>query len=434
MTTSSSTTTLLSTILVTALPSKATNGPQTQHQRPAHWLDKRGTAFQNPWPSWRDMNFSDSFYLLTQLPKFPSRPKDASHIVSTRFPTWGAQFRHSATANNSLPVEHVKHQPDTKDQEAKEGKDRTIATWLGHACFLVEFPTRSEGVSRGVRVLFDPVFSDRCSPSQWVGPKRFTQPPCKIEELPEVDAVVISHNHYDHLDTHTIRTIFKHQSRPPHFFAPLGNGPWFDSVGIPKSHTHIMDWWDTKRIEVAVPGKENGDGEEQKVAIDLTCTPAQHMTGRGIHDRFKTLWASWSAVEVVPEPQAASGVTPTKVFFGGDTGYRAVMDHENEDEVPTCPVFKEIGEKFGGFDLALIPIGAYQPRRFMSPFHCAPQDSVRLFQDIRAKRALGMHWGTWVLTSEEVTEPPKRLAQECEKLGIEAGRFTTCEIGESLWF
>jgi len=150
-------------------------------------------------------------------------------------------------------------------------------------------------------------------------------------------------------------------------------------------------------------------------------------------DRFydlKTLWSSWVVEEVLP-PGSEQG---KKVFFAGDTGYRAVLDGQEEDEAPVCPAFKEIGERFGGIDLAFIPIGAYLPRRFMSPIHCAPQDSVRIFKDVRAKRGVGIHWGTFILTLEEVDEPPKRLKEECEKLGIEEGVFSVCDIGETRFF
>lgn len=269
------------------------------------------------------------------------------------------------------------------------------------------------------------------------------------------------------------------RDRKPHIFAPLGNANYFRSIGIPKDNVHILDWWDSNRIEVQIPEKGSTDsskenGGSEKISFDLTCTPCQHFTGRGIFDRFKSLWASWVVEEIVPPSSQEKGV---KVFFGGDTGYRAVRDGQNEEEVPSCPVFEEIGERFGGFDFAMIPIGsvnsslfnhlvqvldaifyffctcrAYLPRSFMSPIHCAPQDSVRLFKDIRAKKALGMHWGyvricvtphhisefysyrTWILTTEEVMEPPKRLKEECVKIGIPDGDFVVCDIGETMFF
>lgn len=384
--------------------------PVQENATPAHWVNATGCAFQNPWDSWRSHTISDRLSLVNAARNFPSHPKDPATLFPIRTPTWG---RSSGDGGKFVEDSYF--------------NEKIKVTWLGHACFFVEFPARVG--DRGVRILFDPVFSDRCSPSQWIGPKRYTPPPCKIEDIPEVDAIVISHNHYDHLDTHTIRTLLaRSPSRSPHIFAPLGNGPYFKDLGVAASHTHIMDWWDSKRVEVSVAGKD-----DQPSAVDITCTPGQHFTGRSIFDNFKTLWGSWTIEEVVQDTTSSSR-PPVKVFFAGDTGYRAVNDGEDEDQVPVCPAFKQIGDRFGGFDCALIPIGAYLPRQFMSPIHCAPQDSVRLFQDIKAKRAVGMHWATWVLTSEDVLEPPKRLAEECKKLGIDDDAFTVCDIGETLFF
>ncbi|KAJ7581790.1 N-acyl-phosphatidylethanolamine-hydrolyzing phospholipase D [Mycena floridula] len=363
--------------------------------RPSHWSNGSATSFRNPWPSFKAKTQVEALVAMSGAYKWPSAPKDAASQMGIRKPTWGA---------------HAVDQTKIK------------STWLGHACFLVEMPSSSP-TERGARILFDPVFSHRCSPVQWMGPARFTPPPCQISDIPDMDAVVISHNHYDHLDTHTITQLSKRKS-PPHFFAPLGNQAYFRSLGIPDSHIHILDWWEGRRVEIEQPSS--------KTTVDITCTPAQHFTGRGLTDRFKTLWASWTIEEVL-EPDSDTR-TARKVFFAGDTGYRSVQDGEDEEKVPFCPAFKEIGEKFGGFDLALIPIGAYLPRDFMSPVHCAPQDSVRVFKDIRAKRALGMHWGTWILTGEDVLEPPKRLAEECKKIGIEEGHFGVCGLGDTRLF
>ncbi|KAF8907145.1 Metallo-hydrolase/oxidoreductase [Mucidula mucida] len=315
-------------------------------------------------------------------------PAPPHNIVPVRKPTWGW------------------------DVEEKAAEKQMKATWLGHACFLLE-------LSSGVRILFDPVFSDRCSPSQLMGPKRFTDAPCTIEEIPPVDAIVISHNHYDHLDTHTITTLFKTSKRMPHIFAPLGNEHYFSSLGILKTHFHTLDWW--QKAELTVPSAKDSSITD---TLTLTCTPAQHRTGRGILDQLKTLWSSWVVTTSASK----------NIFFAGDTGYRYVPDGADENEMPYCPAFEEIGERFGEMEMAMIPIGAYEPRWFMSPMHCAPQDSVRVFRDVRAKRAVAMHWGAWVLTTEDVLEPPRKLKEECKKLGIEDGVFTVCDIGETTFF
>ncbi|KAH7063007.1 Metallo-hydrolase/oxidoreductase [Auriculariales sp. MPI-PUGE-AT-0066] len=347
-------------------------------------------AFINPWPSFTNHTAGDMFKMVrtgAMSMGTNSTPAEISKRIPVRMPTWGNEAAPSAIKS----------------------------TWLGHACFLLEMPRDPAAHGeRGVRVLFDPVFSHRCSPVQFMGPARFTEAPCKIEEIPEVDAIVISHNHYDHMDTHTLTTLFERPGPKPHIFAPLGNEAYFKSLGcIPNGHMHTLDWWGAAKVDTA-----HG-------TVDVHCTPCQHFTGRGIGDRFKTLWASWAIV--------APGEHGKKVWFGGDTGYRSVPQGADEDKVPTCPAFKEIGEAFGGFDFAMIPIGAYEPRWFMSPIHCAPQDSVRVFQDIRAKRATGMHWGTWVLTTESIFEPPTKLREEAAKLGLEPGAFDACkEIGETV--
>ncbi|GAA5826543.1 hypothetical protein JCM10212_005330, partial [Sporobolomyces blumeae] len=235
------------------------------------------------------------------------------------------------------------------------------ATWLGHACFLVEFPTATStsesGANEGpgVRVLFDPVWSHRCSPSQLIGPARVVDPPIKIDEIPPVSAVVISHNHYDHLDIMTLKHLYDAQPRGTlHFFAPLGNRDWFiKTIGCDPSHVSEMDWWDSKDVELSVtgPATQSLPGKGFKV----TCTPCQHFTGRGILDRNDTLWASWSV-------ESNEG---GKVWFAGDTGYKSIprgVPIEDEHKYPHCPAFKQIGDRLGGFDLGMIPIGAYDPR------------------------------------------------------------------------
>jgi L-ascorbate metabolism protein UlaG (beta-lactamase superfamily) len=166
------------------------------------------------------------------------------------------------------------------------------ATWLGHACYYVEFPS-------GLRVLFDPVFEDRCSPLSWLGPKRYTEAPCKISDIPIIDAVVISHNHYDHLSYHTVKEISqKHPSC--HFFAPLGNKKWFTESGI--DNMTELDWWEERDITLSpsqssstdVTKPEDTSLKADKIFGCISCLPCQHTSNRCIRDRAKTLWASWS--------------------------------------------------------------------------------------------------------------------------------------------
>jgi N-acyl-phosphatidylethanolamine-hydrolysing phospholipase D len=160
--------------------------------------------------------------------------------------------------------------------------------------------------------------------------------------------------------------------------------------------------------------------------VTIHCTPCQHFTGRGLHDRFKTLWSSWAVT------------TPSfKYYFAGDTGYRSVNGKETEEELaalPVCPAFKEIGEKFNGFDLASIPIGAYSPRSIMSPVHCNPDDSVSVHVDIKSKKSIGMHYCTFILTDENVLDPPIKLLESLRKRALPDDQFETMKIGESRSF
>lgn len=303
-------------------------------------------------------------------------------------------------------------------------------TWLGHACYLVEFPG-------GLRVLFDPVFEGRCGPMAMLGPKRYNDPPCKIEDIPAIDIVVISHAHYDHLSHPTVTKI-KQLHPNVHFFAPLGNKKWFADSGL--HNATELDWWQSRDVHLS-PVEESKpqvveSGSQVKSAKDILatveCLPCQHMAARTPFDKAHTLWASWSI---------SSG--GKKVWFGGDTGYRSVPSiPKGEDDygpkyqnLPTCPAFKQIGELRGPFDLGLIPIGAYEPRFIMSPMHANPFDSANIFVDTQCKRALGMHWGTWVLTEEDVLEPPRLLKKALSGKGIpEEGVFDVCDIGESREF
>ena len=198
-----------------------------------------------------------------------------------------------------MPVRKPQFLPDRTTQKLR-------VTWLGHACYYVEFPG-------GLRVLFDPVFEDRCSPLSWLGPKRYTEMPCKTEDIPFVDAVIISHNHYDHLSYPTIKQL--HESHPNcHFFAPLGNKKWFTGCGI--ENMTELDWWEERNIALAPSNSpqgaiHSGETNPENHAISnilghIGCRPCQHTSSRTLWDRSKTLWSSWSV---------ESGVC--KVYFAG---------------------------------------------------------------------------------------------------------------------
>lgn len=304
-------------------------------------------------------------------------------------------------------------------------------------------------------MLFDPVLEDRCSPFTFLGPKRYTRRACPIADLPFLDAVVISHSHYDHLSLPTVREI---QRRFPdaHFFVGLGLASWFRDSGL--ANVTELDWWEDVEMTVKLGGEEGGKGkgegegesegaeETTTITATISCLPSQHTSSRFGLDQDKTLWCSWG-VKSTGQPSPASPSSPpavTKsVYFGGDTGYRWVPDlppteddhSEKYDHLPSNPDFKQIGDLRGPFDLGLLPIGAYAPRTMMSHMHADPFDAVDIFCDTRCRRAMAIHWGTWVLTTEPVMEPPEKLKEALRRKGLdEVGLFDICDIGESRTF
>ncbi|KAK9381410.1 beta-lactamase superfamily domain-containing protein [Kockiozyma suomiensis] len=294
--------------------------------------------------------------------------------------------------------------PAFVSQPADRDQSKIRATWLGHASFLAEMPS-------GLTALFDPLFGKKCAPTYIPGLNRISPSPCKVEDLPQVDIVCISHAHYDHLDHYSIKLL--HKIFPNiHYFVPLGMKSWFTSSGI--TQVTELDWWDQREFSV------NG------LTATVSCLPAQHTSNRNLRDYGKALCASW-AID-----------SKGKVYFGGDTGYRAVPKvadgvDDHDLDLPVCPAFKEIGDFRGPFDLALLPIGAYSPRHIMSRVHSDPEDSVNIFRDVKAKRALAMHYGTWILTDEPILEPIQKLREALTKFSIpETGVFDTIPVGESV--
>lgn len=256
---------------------------------------------------------------------------------------------------------------------------QNAATWIGHATVFLQL--------NGVNILTDPHFSGRASPVSFLGPKRTTPPGFALAELPPVDIVVLSHNHYDHLDSRTIRLLTKGEKQP-RFFAPLGVGKALRAMGA--KDVKELDWHQTATAK----------------GLTFTALPCQHWSSRLPWDRNKTLWAAWRIVS----PKLSA-------LFIGDTGY-------SRD-------FIDIRERYGATDIAVIPIGAYEPRWFMKNAHINPQESVRIFQEIGARFAIASHWGSFQLTDEMMDEPPQKLKQARAQAGLSAADFAVLQPGET---
>lgn len=256
-------------------------------------------------------------------------------------------------------------------------------TWIGHATALIQYKNRS--------ILTDPHLTMNAAPVANFGPVRAVPPALKVDELPNVDYVVISHNHYDHLDHDTVELL----GNDVHWLVPLGLKKWLMKRDISPERITELDWW------------QQWDSEE---GAAFTLTPAKHWSKRTLFDTNKTLWGSWSIQ-----------LYDFKVWFGGDTGYDGDM-------------FKDIGSQLGPFDLALIPIGAYSPRYFMAEQHIDPEQAIMTHQDIRAKTSIGIHWGTFELTHEPFLEPRELLNQliDAESINGNDLDFKTLNVGETL--
>lgn len=366
--------------------------PDCRTRDTSHHTDK---GFCNPWPS------------------YSSNPSLIS-LLQTRF----------GSNRNFVPVPPNRHGlvPVVKPGWGV-GKEGLKATWIGHASWFLETSTQ-HGRDRGIRILVDPVWSERVSPVTFAGPKRFSPVPCALEDVPDVDLVVISHNHYDHLDLETIKNIFARRKGRVKFACALGLKRWFVGLGIGMEEDDVieLDWWQGVEVNVKDVG-----------SIKLTCTPSQHISGRSIWDTGHTLWCSWVIEEISTGTAAAK-----KLYFAGDTAYRTVdtesLDEKDLASFPACPAFKEIGETFGPFDLALLPIGCYCPRAFMSKVHCSPEDSICIHKDLKSKKSIGMHYGTvrggLSQYYEPVVDPPERWKVACHENGLKWGKEVgLCDIG-----
>lgn len=257
--------------------------------------------------------------------------------------------------------------------------DGIRVTFVNHSTFLIQV--------HGLNILTDPVWARRVSPFTWAGPQRMTAPGIRFEELPRIDVVVLTHNHYDHLDIATMRMIFG--AHHPRIFVPLGVRAFLEQQSVRGSEE--VDWWD----EVIV----NKD-------IKIQAVPAQHFSGRGFLDRDATLWCGYVF-------KTGHG----NIYFAGDSGYNPVT-------------FKEIGIRSGPMKISFLPIGAYKPEWFMSPIHVSPDEAIRIHSEVGSQTSLAMHFGTFALADDGENEPLNDLNSAMDKYGIPAERFLALRTGE----
>jgi N-acyl-phosphatidylethanolamine-hydrolysing phospholipase D len=260
----------------------------------------------------------------------------------------------------------------------RANREAATVTWVGHATLLVQLD--------GVNLLTDPHWSERASPVGFAGPRRVSAPGLRFEDLPPIHLVVISHDHYDHLDVATVQRLAREHR--PRFLVPLGLKAWFAELGI--TDVEELDWWQSRTVS----------------GLEVTCVPAQHFSGRTLWDRNRRLWSGW----------AVRG-RDRRLFFAGDTGY--------------ARVFKEIGARLGPFDLAAIPIGAYLPPVIMKASHTTPEEALDVHADVNGRALVPIHWGTFDLAEEPLDEPPQRLEADARRRGLGPERVWILKFGET---
>lgn len=422
------------------------------------------TGFRNPWPSFHKPTRQELWDSLA----FGADGDPCIELAASNAPEALTDGSSSATRNKQAAHLLRIEKPDLSfDGDTHRSK----STWLGHAAMLLQLPSLDARGS-SVRILFDPMFSMRCSPSQSVGPIRSYLPPCKLEDLHPIHIVLISHNHYDHLDCETIKGLWKLHSSTIRFIVPLKNKKWFAECGVPADRVEELDWWDSATISAA---------DSSGAQLQITCTPAQHGSGRDGGDANTTLWSSWHL-----EHRAAHG-DPYRIFFAGDTGYQFHSDPSWPPQPPTpakktypeqsaapkqpksrrtrskaanplapaypaCPAFAEIATRLGPPHLLYLPLAlgatwAYLKSFFsnylpdyLDPFprhspgiagaiHMPPWDAVSVLREmtdgaageLKSDRpiAIGMHWGTFVTDQTEVLKTLGQLEWACIQQDVE---------------
>lgn len=267
---------------------------------------------------------------------------------------------------------------DIKPVKPVISPEKTTITFVNHATVLIQ--------TAGLNILTDPIFSERAGPTSWLGAKRVRRPGVSIEDLPSIDVVLISHNHYDHLDIDSLKKIEK--KFHPLVLVPLGDKKWLEYAGL--ARVEEMDWEQIIKLDT----------------VTISFEKSIHWSGRGLFDKYNSLWGSY----VIRSSQK-------KIYFAGDTAYGGQ--------------FKKIQEKYGDFDISLLPIGAYEPRWFMKEHHMNPQEAIQAAIDLNSKFNIGIHFGTFNLTDESIDDPENNLKLNLKNKAIE---FKVPKNGESFLF
>ena len=254
-----------------------------------------------------------------------------------------------------------------------------VVTFIGHSTFLIQ--------TAAGNILTDPMYSWRAGPLNLVGPRRVRHPAVRFDDLPPVSTVLLSHNHYDHCDLRTLRMLAKRFDSL--VVTPVGNGALVRSTGIRRIEE--LDWWQ----------------DAKSSAWPITLTPAQHFSARGPFDRNRALWGGFVLT-----------AGNKRIFFAGDTAY--------------APFFRDVRQRLGPIDLALLPIGAYEPRWFMQIVHMNPAEAVQAHLDLEATESIGMHFGTFPMTTEAIDEPLRALEDARRANNVPVSRFRTLGFGESM--
>jgi L-ascorbate metabolism protein UlaG (beta-lactamase superfamily) len=306
-------------------------------------------------------------------PDSPPRMRRRNRVLKFLWRQRIHALRPELPAGHVLPAEAVLAGLALQHERGHE-----TVTWLGHAAFLIRMA--------GLTILLDPFLAEYASPVHGVGPRRFAPAALSVDQLPRIDVLLVSHNHYDHLDARTIEAL--PDRRRIHVVVPLGLGKFFRQRGF--QHVTELGWHQQTLHE----------------GLKLVCVPAIHRSARGLTDRNRTLWAGFVLESAT-----------RRIYFGGDTGYG--------------PVFKDTGRRLGPFDLALLGIGAYAPRAAMHMNHADPEEAVQIARDLRARSVMGMHWGTIILTEEPPFEPPERFRIAAAAAGFAAEDAWLMRIGET---